>query len=511
MKFWLCLLVFLLTGNTGLRAQKEDYVWLAGFGSQYAYDTANQQWYGMSKFNFNQQPVGITPDSFSLDIDESNAAISDANGNLLFATNGVKVYNSISEKMEGGDSIGVGYATTFLYPFGLLVGYPYPEVLLVLPNPLSLSSYDIFTSYQDTFDNNNADLRFRKLLKTTLDVSANNQHGKVIQKDKVVFEHETNGSIMAVRHANGKDWWLCTYRVGSNCYDIILYNGSDNVRSAIYCGGGQIPRGWLGSNRFSMDGSKFIMASITGEISIFDFDRCSGVLSLKEMFMIPEIADSTWYPHGTEFSPDSRFAYIFCSAKIYQIDLDANPIVNSLYTVASYNGAYGTNSPDYYYAQLAPDGKVYINSGTNNNYLSVIENPNGQGASCSFRDTLQIPTYISGLPHYPNYRLGALPGSPCDTLTGLNDIARAEKEKLLKVFPNPATNFITIDYGFTDWNKGEVSLEITNELGQVVHQQPVPMYSGFQKVEVQNFAPGMYTAFIKRKGQVVASAKFARL
>jgi hypothetical protein len=27
---------------------------------------------------------------------------------------------------------------------------------------------------------------------------------------------------------------------------------------------------------------------------------------------------------------------------------------------------------------------------------------------------------------------------------------------------------------------------------------------------LQNFAPGMYTAFIKRKGQVVATAKFAK-
>ncbi|MBL0309648.1 MAG: T9SS type A sorting domain-containing protein [Bacteroidetes bacterium] len=86
-----------------------------------------------------------------------------------------------------------------------------------------------------------------------------------------------------------------------------------------------------------------------------------------------------------------------------------------------------------------------------------------------------------------------------------------EKEKVLKAFPNPASDVVTVDYGFTDWSKdGTVSMEIVNELGQVIHQQALPQYSGFQKLNISSYPSGIYTAYIKRNRSVVAVAKFAK-
>ena len=82
--------------------------------------------------------------------------------------------------------------------------------------------------------------------------------------------------------------------------------------------------------------------------------------------------------------------------------------------------------------------------------------------------------------------------------------------KVVKIYPNPTDNFITIDYNSIDWNKGEISLEITNELGQIVTQQHLPMYSGFQKIDITSFATGVYHVFIKRGLQIVAVSKFAK-
>ena len=50
-------------------------------------------------------------------------------------------------------------------------------------------------------------------------------------------------------------------------------------------------------------------------------------------------------------------------------------------------------------------------------------------------------------------------------------------------------------------------MEIANQLGQVVYTQTLPMYSGFQKINVNRFTSGNYTIFIKRSHAVVAANK----
>jgi hypothetical protein len=213
-----------------------------------------------------------------------------------------------------------------------------------------------------------------------------------------------------------------------------------------------------------------------------------------------------------EFSANSRFLYIFCSYRIFQYDLTAETIANSKYLVGSYHYP-GHHPSDYYWAQLAPDGKIYISGGSSSYYLSVIDSPDNKDTACGFLDQgMHIPTYIQGLPYNPNYRLGALTGSPCDTgtVSGLNELTRAAKEQILKIFPNPAGDYTVVDYGFTDWSKGPVSLVVMNDLGQLVYQQQLPMYSGYQKIDISRFASGMYMAVIKRGAGVVAVARFVK-
>jgi hypothetical protein len=97
---------------------------------------------------------------------------------------------------------------------------------------------------------------------------------------------------------------------------------------------------------------------------------------------------------------------------------------------------------------------------------------------------------------------------PCFSFpTAINELSDFRS---LRLFPNPTNDYVTLDYGFTDWNKGAVSLEITNELGQVVYTQPLPMYSGFQQLDVARFAAGMYNVAVKRGGAVVAVAKLVK-
>jgi Secretion system C-terminal sorting domain len=47
------------------------------------------------------------------------------------------------------------------------------------------------------------------------------------------------------------------------------------------------------------------------------------------------------------------------------------------------------------------------------------------------------------VPNYINYRLGALPGSPCDTIQHVG--IAAQQEKQVKVYPNPAQDKLYIE------------------------------------------------------------------
>jgi hypothetical protein len=70
-------------------------------------------------------------------------------------------------------------------------------------------------------------------------------------------------------------------------------------------------------------------------------------------------------------------------------------------------------------AQLAPNGKIYIGTGNTTLRMHVINNPDEPGLACNLvQHGITTPTYYwNSLPNHPNYFLGALAGSPCDTLS----------------------------------------------------------------------------------------------
>ena len=104
-------------------AQKEDYIWLAGYLTQ-NYDSGTGKWIGECRFDFNQNPVAISLDSMGISFGRSNSMISDANGNLLFSCNGVKVHNRFDEKIPGSDTLGNvdGAILYFFYIKMFLIG-----------------------------------------------------------------------------------------------------------------------------------------------------------------------------------------------------------------------------------------------------------------------------------------------------------------------------------------------------------------------------------------------------
>ena len=84
-------------------------------------------------------------------------------------------------------------------------------------------------------------------------------------------------------------------------------------------------------------------------------------------------------------------------------------------TVAEYDGYIPFQPPGFLDMLLAPDGKIYVFDFLKE--IHVIHRPNEKGDACGFEQhAIVLPEYAAGLPYYPNYRLGPLDGSPCDTL-----------------------------------------------------------------------------------------------
>lgn len=162
-------------------------------------------------------------------------------------------------------------------------------------------------------------------------------------------------------------------------------------------------------------------------LDIYDFDRCSGNLSNHQTLAISNEGAGS----GIAFSPDSKLLYHFNRTKVYQYDLTSNDIINSQLLVGEVDGYLDTFppnfvfEPNFFLGQLAPDNRIYIKPYNSSTVLHTIENPNVRGVGCQIKQhSVQLPSVNLTLPNFPNYRLGALDGSPCDTL-GIDNIPMA--------------------------------------------------------------------------------------
>ncbi|MDX1912480.1 MAG: PKD domain-containing protein, partial [Saprospiraceae bacterium] len=111
---------------------------------------------------------------------------------------------------------------------------------------------------------------------------------------------------------------------------------------------------------------------------------------------------------------------------LYQYDLSVPDMAASRDTInildsADYHFPSNITWEKFLGAELGPDGRIYIvHSGLGYN---TVQYPNLKGRDCKLVDDKPFFGVVIGsaIPYMPNYRLGPLDGSPCDTL-GLNNI-----------------------------------------------------------------------------------------
>ncbi|MCB0520091.1 MAG: PKD domain-containing protein, partial [Saprospiraceae bacterium] len=390
-----------------LHTQNHDFNWQ--YGDYYSLDPSN---YNHFAIDFNEEPPATYPVDRELNMNKTMVSVCDSIGNLLFYTNGIQIANFEHQIMENGDSLNPGdYANQWYEE-----GYFLVQSEVILPMSGHAGLYYLFHLRID--HNNIVGLYRNTLFYSKVDMNANNGDGKVVEKNQVMLDLTDVGRfglLTAVKHANGRDWWIFVPEHGKNIYYYFLFtpNGLEGPYEVsmepvfdVYT---------LGALVFSPDGKKMGRFETEHGLYFYDFDRCDAALSNPVFIPLP----NTSLGGGLAFSPNSRFAYIAATnSVVLQFDLWADDVAASLDTVAVYDGYMSPVWTTFYRMQNGPDGRIYINCTNTTDVLHYIDQPNKKGETCRvMQHGLQLPFRNSyTIPHFPNYRLGPLDGSPCDTL-----------------------------------------------------------------------------------------------
>ena len=348
---------------------------------------------------------------------KGSATVCDSAGQLLFYTDGERVWNKQHEQMPNGHSMahtGLYYVdTTNANDFDSLF-FSSDQAAVILPIE-GTSKYYIFTT--DFY------AAVNQLKYHIVDISLENGLGDVVLKNQVL-QNGMSEKLAATRHCNGQDWWVVSRKkVGDQFYAYLVTPDSVTTNpivshtntftlSSDCCGFIKIsPNGkWLAASYGSYGGIELSsFNNSTGQIQIVMQDFVYG-WKLSEATAIS--ADSRYLFSATQYtdslSEDSlgNFTTTFFIDRYSIGTLDSQQIILSKTQLSQPDSMRGCTA-----LQLAPDGNIYargfIYDETNGyfirNELFLIKPHN---------DTLQSSTFVypsqniiglpNGLPSYPD-------------------------------------------------------------------------------------------------------------
>jgi hypothetical protein len=245
-----------------------------------------------------------------------------------------------------------------------------------------------------------------------------------------------------------------------------------------------------GQSCVSPNGEYYCFFSPSMQLRIYDFDRCTGMLTNYRTKFI------SWDISGAcSISPNSRFLYINTVNSIWQFDLQASDVLASQTLIGTYDGfidSTSSNSICFVYNWLAPNGKIYIRASLGpTRYLHVINNPDELGVNCNLtQHSIYLPTFSDGTtPSYINLDLKQVHGSICDTLGVGNEELKTNNIQL-KIAPNPSNGSISIEFPVQ-----EISgmLYVYDVNGKQVYSEYVSPYTYIKNINLQGrLSSGMY-------------------
>ncbi len=316
-------------------------------------------WYFGNKagLNFNTDPPTALTDG-QLNTQEGVATIADNNGQLLFYTDGITVWDRTHQTMPNGNNSLNGHESS-------------TQSGIIVPNLGNSNLYYIFTV--DELAGSDG------LSYSTVDISMEgngtlaNPLGNIVSSElNISLATPVTEKITGVLKPDFTGYWIIAHGWNNNqfyafevtCDGInpepvisevgnIHSGGTDNINA-------------VGYMRATIDGEKLALVNRNnGTIDIYDFDNNTGMVS-NEI----EITPFNNLIYGIEFSITGSFLYIGGSTTISRYNMSSGEHIP-----ISFNSSIPSSNV-VRALQLGPDGNIYV-SLRNSNYISVIYNPDG--------------------------------------------------------------------------------------------------------------------------------------
>ncbi|QRM89670.1 T9SS type B sorting domain-containing protein [Lacinutrix sp. WUR7] len=372
------------------------YLLFLTYSLTYSQDQASNWYFGDNagiSFDNNTGAVTALTDGL-LRTDEGCTSISDNDGNLLFYTDGITVYNRNHQVMLNGNTLYGNPSST--------------QSAIIIPKPEDPNIFYIFTqgtTYQSQpdrgFNYSEVDMTLAGGLGGLTTLKNQRLLYKASEKLSAVLKDCVSGNIWVVSYADN-DALTNPSATDSNNNTFYAFEVSPtgvNTNPTISTTGGTISerRGYL---KLSPDGTKLVSANIRRGLFLFDFDVTDGSVSNPQLLNINSAGlNGAIYAYGVEFSSNSELLYISTyndysstsssqndnpnnhKSALLQFDLTAANIAGSQVTIESKQGFRSA-------LQLGPDNKIYktesstYNTGLPN--LSTIEAPNTLGINCNY-------------------------------------------------------------------------------------------------------------------------------
>jgi len=469
----LLVLYYVIPGHI-IAQNKQDYIWISG-----AKDSLGVFYFNKIDFHKNQVEFSLfkAPEIDQL-ITHNNSVVSSPNkGGLQFFTNGCMIAGldnkPVIKKWDNVDWDCYG-------------GYPIIAGSLLLPCPSDTNRcYFINLRYNENYS-------FITKLKST-ELKTNTDGSQSIESEnKTIVEDSLSNTLMACKHANGRDWWIIVHKQGGNKFFRCLLtpegvSGYESQEIGLkYPPNSRLNNYFMyeGQSCFSPDGKHFATYYSAYGARIYDFDRCTGLLSNPKKVEI--VLDSADRGGGIAFSENSRFLYYFAVTSAYQLDMESSDMENSAVFLDTFDGFESPFKASFLQPRLAPDGKIYMGCTNGNNVWHVVNHPNEKGKACDFvQHGIHLPTYSGCPPNVPYYRLGRQEGSPCDTLgIGIKELTGCE----WKIYPNPADVRLKIALcGY-----GKARLTLTDIMGRQVYEYKSIGEESEINIDTRAFPEGIY-------------------